>query len=114
MDRKGKQEKAGGMGCPGRRSAYGKRRKETCGKLGIHKEKLERCAQACVKRGRCDREQHGEPYQPCAVSTDEFTADGLEQGRCRQAVTDKDILEEWKRHVETGKATERRSGRRRS
>ncbi len=103
-----------GMGCPDRRSAYGKRRKAACRKLGIHKEKLEKCAQACAKRGRSDRQQHGEPYQSCAVSTDEFTADGLEPGRCRQAVTDKDILEEWKRHVKAGKATERKSDSRRS
>lgn len=102
------------MDCPGRRSAYGKRRKAACRKLGIHKEKLERSAQACAKREGVigsSTESHISHVLSARMSSRPI---GLEPGRCRQTVTDKDILEEWKRHAEAGKATERRSDSRRS
>ena len=109
MDRKGKQEKSGGMGKQDRCRGDRKRKEKAKGELGIHKEQLERSAQPGEKRGRSNREQQREPYQSCAVSKDEFTTDGMEQGRSRQGVTNKDILEEWKRHAETGTETERRN-----
>lgn len=111
MNRKRKQEKTGRQGCPKRWGANEKRRKESCRKLGIPKEKLKRSTKSGEKRGRSDRKQYREPYQPCVVNKEKLTADGVEQGRSRQGVTSKDILEKWKEHAETGKVTERRRKR---